>query len=50
MDSCSEADMQVLIAARSAHYVILVEGVEGAKQDVLSTSVAGFAEGLQSLA
>jgi hypothetical protein len=45
-----EADVQVLIAARSAHYVILVEGVEGAKQDVLSTSVAGFAEGLQSLA
>lgn len=41
---------KVLIAARSAHYVILVEGVEGAKQDVLSTSVAGFAEGLQSLA
>jgi len=42
--------MQVLIAARSATYVILVEGVEGAKAEVLSTSVAGFAEGLQSLA
>lgn len=40
---------QVLILARSARFVILVEGVEGAKADVLSTSVAGFAEGLQVL-
>jgi hypothetical protein len=41
--------IQVLILARSARFVILVEGVEGAKADVLSTSVAGFAEGLQVL-
>jgi hypothetical protein len=40
---------QVFIAARSAKFVILVEGVKGAKQDVLSTLVASFAEGLQVL-
>lgn len=45
----AELNGRVLIAARSARFVILVEGVEGAKSQVLSTSVASFAEGLQVL-
>ena len=46
----SEADLeQVFVAARSAKFVILVEGVEGAKAEVISNTAASFAEGLQVL-
>jgi hypothetical protein len=41
--------IQVFIATRSAKFVILVEGVEGAKAPAVSTTVASFAEGLQVL-
>jgi hypothetical protein len=40
---------QTLIAARTATFIVLVEGTEGANVGSLQTTVASFQEGLQAL-
>jgi hypothetical protein len=47
--AAAEADGQTFIAARTAKFVLLLEGAEGASEDSLLVLVQSFQDGLQPL-